>query len=408
MQTSPVAWFRETFYSRWSWWLLLLTFALTFFSPDRGAAGKLYRLFIALPALLMLSAPMITGLKEIKSVRWLALLSLYFLLSIFWSGEMASFDNHLLRILSVWGFVLLLYYISLYQPEMFERIDLVLLGFGLVWLCLVVADWDSLWNAHLHNNIISVSRGVFYHHRPVGWMLAVLSLLSLQRMFRKESRSLLWSPLTLVFFIALIFTQARGGLLVFFAGLIAFCFSGQVNLRLRSIIIVIAGLLLTIGVSYVFFPEVFVRLIERGTAGRFNIWQNWYNVWQGDVVKVVFGHGLGASAENIILKQNALIPVDKVIPHYHNFYLNNFFYGGMVGIMMLIAWVFSVLKSKNIKTKDYMPWFAVLCGTLTGFLTDGDKLFNYPGAFMFCFILPVFCIVFANQRPSVNEEIHAN
>ena len=150
MQTSPVIRFRETFYARWSWWLLLLTFALTFFSPDRGAASNLYRLFVALPALLMLSAPIITGLKEIKSVRWFAVLSLYFLVSIFWSGEVESFDNHFLRILSVWGFVLLLYYISLYRPDMFARIDLVMVGFGLVWLLILIADWDSLWKSSPH------------------------------------------------------------------------------------------------------------------------------------------------------------------------------------------------------------------------------------------------------------------
>jgi len=400
MQILSVDQFREKFYTRWSWWLLLLTFALTFFSPDRGAANKLYRLFVALPALLMLSAPIITGLKEIKSVRWLAVLSLYLLISIFWSGEIDSFDNHLLRILSVWGFVLLLYYISLYRPEMFARIDLVLLGFGLVWLLLIVADWDSLWNARLHENITSVSRGVFSHHRPVGWMLAVLSLLSLQRMSRKDSRSLLWSTLTLIFFIALVFTQARGGLLVFFAGLIAFCFSGQVNVRFRTIIIAIAGLLFTIGVSYVFYPEVFVRLIERGASGRFIIWQNWYDLWQGDVVKLIFGHGLGASAENSMGRH--------IIPHYHNFYLNTFFYGGMVGIIAFFAWIFSVLRSKADKLKPYTPWYPVLFGIMAGFLTDGDKLFNYPGAFTFCFILPAFCIVFANKRPSANEEIHAD
>ena len=66
---------------------------------------------------------------------------------------------------------------------MFARIDLAMVGFGLVWLVLIIADWDSLWKAELLKNIESISRGVFMHHLQVGWMLAVLSLLSLQRIF---------------------------------------------------------------------------------------------------------------------------------------------------------------------------------------------------------------------------------
>ena len=397
LQSSMLNQFRERFYARWSWWLLLLTFALTFFLPDRGDARNLYRLFIALPALAMISAPVLKSVKDIKPVRWFAVLSLYFLISIFWSGEIKSFDNHLLRILSVWGLIFLLYYISVYRPEMFTRIDLAMVGFGLVWLVLIIADWDSLWKAKLLVNIESISRGVFMHHLQVGWMLAVLSLLSLQRIFRKDSRSLLWSIATLAFFVTLVFAQARGGLLVFFAGVIAFCLTGLGNKRFRLIIMVSVGLLFTIGASYILYPKLFLSLIERGSSGRFIIWQNWYNLWQGNVVKLVFGHGLGTSPENILN--------GSVVAHYHNFYLNTFFYGGLVGTIMLIAWIFKVVRSASVKTDDYMPWFPVLCGMLIGFLTDGDKLFNYPGAFTFCFILPAFCIVLGNKRPSENEEI---
>jgi len=224
----------------------------------------------------------------------------------------------------------------------------------------------------------------------------------LQRTFRKDSRTLLWSFVTLAFFVTLIFAQARGGLLVFFAGVIAFFLVGKSYVNTRSVIMLTAGLFLTAGVSGLLYPEMFLSLLERGASGRFIIWQNWYDLWQGDAVRLVFGHGLGASTENINTEHNT------VIAHYHNFYLNTYFYGGMVGIMMFFAWIFSVLRPQSIKTRDYLPWFPVLCGMLTGFLTDGDKLFNYPGAFTFCFILPAFCLVFAKKRPSANEEIHTD
>ncbi len=366
--------------------MLLLTFALTFFSPDRGVADNLYRLFVALPALVMLSAPIISGLNDIKAVRWFAVLSLYFLLSVSWSGEIESFDNLLLRILSVWGLVLLLYYLSVYRPELFVQIDRVMVGFGLVWLLLIVADWDSLWSARPHFDLTSVSRGVFSHHLQVGWMLAVLSLLSVQRTLRKGSGRLRWSVVTLLFFVTLLFTQARGGLLVFFAGLVACLFVGQRHLDRRLISIVSVGLLCTVGVLYCFYPDMFMSLLKRGASGRFAIWENWYGLWTGGVHKLIFGYGFGASTENVIGNFTAA--------HFHNFYLNTFFYGGFLGAITFFIWISSVLRSKA----DCIPWSPVLFGMMVGFLTDGDKLFNYPGAFTLCFILPAFCIVFDNNK----------
>ena len=168
----------------------------------------------------------------------------------------------------------------------------------------------------------------------------------------------------------------------------------------RSVALVCVGLLSVIGFFYNFYSDLFASLLTRGASNRFTIWQNWYDLWQGDVIKVFFGHGFGASTENMVN--------DRLMSHYHNFYLNTFFYVGTVGIMLFFVWVISVVRSKAIKNGDYMPWYPVLFGVMAGFMTDGDKLFNYPGALVFCFILPAFCIVFENKRPSDYEEIHAD
>ena len=100
---------RENFYTQWSWWLLLLTFALTFFSPDRGAAKNLYRVLVALPVLLMLSVPVLKDFFANKSMRWFAAVSVYFAVTLLWGVDFRVIDNHLLRILSVWALAFLLY-----------------------------------------------------------------------------------------------------------------------------------------------------------------------------------------------------------------------------------------------------------------------------------------------------------
>ena len=53
-----------------------------------------------------------------------------------------------------------------------------------------------------------------------------------------------------------------------------------------------------------------------------------------------------------------------------------------------------VYSNERIEKTYESPWSPVVVGMFAGFLTDGDKLFNYPGAFVFCFLLPVFCLSF--------------
>ena len=108
---------RESFYSKWSWWLLLLTFALTFFLPERKDARNLYRLLVVLPVLLMLSGPVLKDFFASRPMRWFAAVSLYFSISLLWGVEPKMFDNYLLRVLSVWGFAFLLYNVAHFRPE---------------------------------------------------------------------------------------------------------------------------------------------------------------------------------------------------------------------------------------------------------------------------------------------------
>ena len=370
--------------------MLLLTFAVTFFLPERKDARNLYRVLVALPVLLMLSGPILKGFFASKPMRWFAVVSLYFSITLLWGVEPKLFDNFLLRILSVWAFAFLLYYISSFRPELFVQIDKALVSFGLIWMVLILADWGSIWQESLQFNVELVRRGVFSHHRTVGWMFAALTLLSLQRISIKDTRRYAWIIATAFFFVLLVLTQSRGGLLVFIVGLMTWFLIDLRSLNLRLFVLLAVGsLCVLIGIS-VLYPELITSLVSRGVAHRFEIWQNWHAVWQTNIVKMIFGYGLGAPAENMIRDR-------LTAAHFHNFYLNTIFYGGVVGFSLTVGWFSSVVRSIYQKRRFDSPWIPLVAGTLTGFLTDGDKLFNYPGAFVFCFILPVFCLSFSQN-----------
>jgi len=374
------------------WWGLLLVFAVTFFWPDRKEATNVSRILLLSPVLLCLSWPVVRGVLKISAFRWFAALSLFFSISMLWGAEASAIDNHLLRILSGWLLVFMLYCVACYRPESFARLDKVLVGFGLVWLVFLLTDWGSVWQTGPRFVIHEVSRGVFNHHLQVGWMLAVLTLLAIQGVFRSKTLAAKTCMVTtsIVFFALLLLAQARGGLLVFFSGLLVWLFiylRGGRWFGAAGLLAMLAG----VGIAIrLFLPELYQSLIARGSAGRFHIWQNWFEIWQVSPAKVFLGYGLNSSPENSL--------GHFVAAHYHNFYLNTLFYGGLVGLALMFGWLFSSLRA-CFKSRQYTsPWFTVVIGMLAGFLTDGDKLFNYPGAMTFCFLLPMFCLVLSAEN----------
>ena len=77
----------------------------------------------------------------------------------------------------------------------------------------------------------------------------------------------------------------------------------------------------------VLLPDLTHSLIYRGTASRFYIWQNWYDIWPSSTVMMFFGYGLDADSKNMVFS--------STVAHFHNFYLNNIFYGGVIGFSLI-------------------------------------------------------------------------
>ena len=376
---------RDFYYTKVSWLLFLLVIMVTLLVPSRKLSANIYKFFVVVPVIAMLSTEMIKSMFENMSVRWLALLSLYFMLSMVWGPSIDQVDNHFVRILGVWAFLFLVHGIARYHPEFFLRVDEVMVGFGVVWTVILLINWESLWQpGGPEFDLLKIPYGVFTHHVQIGWMLAALCLLALQRALRQAGACFCWLGCGLFFFVVLICTQARGGYLVFGAGLLAWALMGDRLKKWPYVLSVFVALSGAVLVVFKAVPGMFSSILLRGSAGRFEIWRNWYDLWSSDILKAIFGFGLNHPTENVFSKH--------VAAHFHSFYLNSLFYVGIVGFVLVGGWIVCSLRTYAAGQSLSPQWYPVVIGMLVGFLTDGDKLFNYPGAFVFCFVLPVFCL----------------
>lgn len=376
---------REFYHVKISMVSFILTVLITYLVPDRKSAVNTYIILVVIPVITMLSWDFVKGIITNTSMRWFAILSLYCLTSMLWGPSADQIDNHLLRILGLWAFLFLLYGLARYHPDFFVGLDKVMIGCGAIWVLTLLINWESLWQSGGPEfDLSQIPYGVFTHHVQIGWMLAALSLLSLQRATRHAEAYFYWLGCGLFFFAVLICSQARGGYLVFGAGLVAWVFMGS-HLKkwkyLLTAVVALSGILLVVFMAV---PGMFRSIWLRGSASRYEIWANWYDLWTSNACKAFFGYGLNHPTENFFGKH--------VIAHFHNFYLNSLFYVGIVGLVLIGGWIVCAIRTYADGKSICPQWYPVVIGMLAGFMTDGDKIFNYPGAFVFCFILPVFCL----------------
>jgi O-antigen ligase len=224
-------------------------------------------------------------------------------------------------------------------------------------------------------------------------MLAVLTLLSLQRIFVVNGKKYAWIIITIFYFTILLLAQARGGMLVFMVGLLSWILLNIRSMRWRLLLSFALGVSFSVGFVLIVYPDIFLKLLERGSAGRFHIWKNWYTTWNSSIYKSILGYGLSTSSKNMVGNYQAA--------HYHSLYLNLLFYGGIVGISLFFSWNLKVLKSVIKYNYTKTPWLPIVFGMYAGFLTDGDKLFSFPSALGICYVLPMLCLSFQREAHSI-------
>ena len=383
---SAVARWRVALRERHAWILLLAVFAVCFVPSNSTAATNLYRLLVVVPMLLCCRPGDFADLWRQVPARWFLLLCAWLGLSLLWDGWSHKDVKLLLRALNVLALFYLVFLIGRFHRR---RIALLLDGwvvFGLLGAVLIVWDWPQLWMQGPGHHIGS-ARGVFNHHVLVGWALASTALVALYRFVTAASRRalILHGLAALALALLVLWVQARGAYVVLLGGaLLLLC----LHPSRRAAAIAGAGVLLAVALLLLF-PEQLAlladQLLERGAAGRLEIWRQGWQQMAASGWRLWLGQGLSAEAAHEVAGTPAA--------HYHNLLLNQLFYAGAVGVLLYLGWLASLLR-QALRDPGLQLWGVLVVAMQLGFITDGDRLFVNPSALLLAFLLPAFLLGF--------------
>lgn len=207
----------------------------------------------------------------------------------------------------------------------------------------------------------------------------------------------------LISFTPLFFLQGRATLLALFIVGLIWILVDKIPLKQKLISLGLSFVVLTtIFLSiYFFYDFAFIKeMAERGAnGGRIEMWQDLFARLKD--CGVAFGCGYDASPESIV-KFNGQ---DTFFNFYHNLFLSELFYAGVIGFITMILFVGKgvLVSYKNQSLWLYSLLIAVICLQF-----EGDKLFNNPDSVWLIFWAPLaFCFFVNNgqQRKPRNKNL---
>ncbi|MEO1824485.1 MAG: O-antigen ligase family protein, partial [Roseibacillus sp.] len=182
----------------------------------------------------------------------------------------------------------------------------------------------------------------------------------------KRAHQRLWLIVLVTLVFGLMASQSRGPMLGLIAGLVVICFfHGRSFLRVGLWIGVVVGfyflLILWTGGS--------ADLVERGSAGRIDIYQWFLERISG--LELVFGRGFGAGSS---------IPKEELgwfVHHPHSSYLTQLILGGALGLALLLAVIgWSWRDAWRQGKRGECLWVALLSCGLVPLVVDGAEIFT--------------------------------
>lgn len=195
-------------------------------------------------------------------------------------------------------------------------------------------------------------------------------------------------------------TLSRGAFLAFcgtsvFLVLVKGYLSG-VNLKLLSLPI-LAILSLSIITAFVF-PHLLIYMIERGTTGRFELWQ----IAMGQYLDApIFGRGAGTKFYYELILPNHVF----IAGHVHNLYLSILVHFGLVGFLIFASLTVHVLLGllQYVKrTGDYSWLIFFVYGLLFGLVDLGGHYNSLSSSWMI-FWIPASILIAHQKCTSTNN-----
>jgi len=207
---------------------------------------------------------------------------------------------------------------------------------------------------------------------PTGFLFAFGALIAAWLTIhaaRRWPRIIYTSALTLSLF-GLLATQSRGPMLMFAIGFLCLIIFERKHLR-TPIIATAATILVYFGILAMANSgrESSLSLVQRGSTGRFDIYQSFLKSM--DAKEVTIGTGMGRAPE---LPEETL---GWLVHHPHSVYLTQFYQTGIVGAALLLAVIVVAARcAVNLARRGESLWLCLLAGGCVALIFDGGQIFT--------------------------------
>jgi len=194
--------------------------------------------------------------------------------------------------------------------------------------------------------------------------------------------------------IAVVLSGSRGPILAASAvAIIWFIWASQFSLRQKAVIGILAIVLIIVSVIALKNHET--PMISRGLSLRPLIW---HATLEASKDKWLIGWGWTNDFARSAVNENIINQIDTVIPHPHSLLISSIYYGGVIGLLIHLAFFISVaLKARCSPRKGFA--FAILTVILLMTLFDFYNIVVSRSSMWIMFWLPVAALMGERQPP---------
>lgn len=207
---------------------------------------------------------------------------------------------------------------------------------------------------------------------------------------RTVKMKLLYLGILLVLLLYMLLAQSRGPLLACGVTILAWLLIGGFSYKKENyghrnnVLLLLLIISAAIAAIFILYPDFFKAHILRGTSYRPEIWgQSFLQTKDAPF----FGHGL--TADTLLIMSDGT----KIL-HHHSVYMTTLFYGGIVGLLLLIALAGSAIW-QGLTRIEKPQKILLTCMLLYGIIcmvTDGNTLIRHPKPIWLFFWFPIALI----------------
>ncbi len=368
--------------------LLFLT-GMIYFSSMSAYQGKTY-LFFMLPSviLMMINFKVLKNFSRDKTFWLLIGLFAYMATSLAWNDTIISDIAHLKRLVLIFIFLMG----AIYMGENHTKLIINLLLSATIMLaisgCYAIYLHYSNHNGLFATRFVGIgnfSNPLLSSHVYGVFTVFLMAYISTQYQGKLTSFIHLLIVLFIILFVMTLLTQSRTAMLALTMATLALFLWCQPKITLYFISL----LILSATIILIFKPDI---ILARGFSAR-------PELWKISLEKIslapCLGHGLATKLDITIPR------FYHVFSEPHNIYLGTAYYGGMLGLLLLLMLLLNLIYSSVLIAKSNplaMIGIAMLIYGLTAGMTEGGNIFPRPKETWFIIWLPIALLLMVKYK----------